>query len=212
MRIAIGTVTSMVVLGVISLTLTSCAYLQRHVIDDCKNRAFIGSNLRAFVSSRFHNPEAVRLGIIPFSSAANLSPEIGRTLAMRIHQEMLPAGDVPLIEIFNRQDWPGKSEEFYSGNFGAISIAREANYDLVMVGMLAPMTRLDELVADIKIIEVDSGTTVYYGRSSFRTGDDDVTSNLDSLWLAQRKPNALVTPMVVDKLARCAVHGMRQVE
>ncbi len=212
MRIAIGPVTSMVVFGVISLTLTSCAYVQRNVVDDCKNRAFIGTNLRSFITSRFHNPEAVRLGIVPFSSAANLSPEIGRTLATRVHQEMLPAGDVAIIEIFNRQDWPGKSEEFYSGNYGAISIAREAQYDLVMVGMLAPMTRLDELTVDLKIIEVESGTTAYYGRSTFNTRQDDVNSALDSLWMSTRKPSALVTPMVVDKLARCAVHGMRAIE
>jgi hypothetical protein len=212
MRITIGSVTSLVVLGVISLTLSSCTYIQRNVVDDCKNRAFIGSNLKAFVTARFHNPEAVRLGIVPFSSAANLAPEIGRTLAMRVHQELLPSGDVPIVEIFNREDWPGKRDEFYSGNFGAISIAREAQYDLVLVGMVAPLTRLDEMTLDLKVIEVESGTTAYYGRSVFRTGDDDVNDGLSSLWLSKREPSALVTPRVVDRLARCAVRGLRQVE
>lgn len=181
-------------------------------MDDCKNRAFIGTNLKEYVSSRFHETNAVRMGIVPFSSAANLSPEVGRTLATRVHQEMLPAGDVPIVEVFNREDWPGKKEEFYSGNFGAISIAREAQYDLVLVGMIAPMTRLDQMTADIKIIEVESGTTVYYGRSSFETNTDDLQSGLDSLWLTKRQPSALVTPLVIDKLARCIVHGTRAID
>jgi len=202
----------MVCLGVISLTLTSCAYLQRAVVDDCKNRAFVGTPLKEFVTSRFHEADAVRLGIVPFSSAANISPEVGRTLAYRVHQEMLPAGDVPIIEVFNREDWPGKKEEFYSGNFGAISIAREAGYDLVLVGMVAPLTRLDSMSADVKIIEVESGTTVYYGRASFSTNSASIDAGLDSIWLTKRQPSALVMPMVIDKLARCIVHGVRKVE
>ena len=202
----------MVVCGVIFLTATSCSYVDKKLLDECKNRAFIGTNVRDYITSRFHSSQAVRLGIIPFSSAANLSPEIGRSIATRVHQELLPTGDFPLVEIFNRQDWPGKSEEFYSGNFGAISIGREAQYDLVMVGMVTPMTRLDELTVDTKVIEVESGTTVYYARSSYLTHRDDVSGALSWIGVSDRQPSALPTPGLIDRIGRCIVRGMRSVE
>ena len=130
-----------VILLTLGVTLHGCTYVTRHYAEPCKSRAYIGTNLTDFITKRFNTHAPVRVGIIPYSTPANLAPgygaetpSFGTQLARRIQQELVATEEIPMLEVFNREDWPGKKDEFYTGNFGAISFARQAGYDVIIVG------------------------------------------------------------------------------
>jgi hypothetical protein len=68
-----------------------------------------------------------------------------------------------------RDDWPGKREEFWTGNFGALAQSREAGYDFVLVGFVDQMKSLDSMTVHSKIIDSDSGVTVWSGSTTVTT-------------------------------------------
>ncbi|MCB0340129.1 MAG: hypothetical protein KDD53_11020, partial [Bdellovibrionales bacterium] len=137
-------------------------------------------DLNEYISKRFPLKAPVRMAVIPFSVPANLSgysdehPSVGSKLAWKIHSLLLTTGRVPIVEVFNRQDWPGKKEEFFVGNFGAISNALEAEYDLVLIGYVEPLSTSHGMTIYSKVIDVDGGITVFYGRIDANTVVDDI--------------------------------------
>ncbi len=153
----------------------------------------------------------VRMAVIPFSIPANLSnqgserPGMGENLARMIHSQLLAHGEVPIVEVFNRKDWPSKKEEFFTGNFGAISISREAGYDLVMVGMIETMHGIDSITAYSKVIEPESGTTLWYGETTVSTRQKEWDRWLDNSWLKNRRPDQLYLDPMANRLAECIV-------
>jgi hypothetical protein len=197
---------------------SGCALVTRHYAEPCKSRAFIGANLEDYISSRFDRGAPVRMAIIPYSTPANLSfagmerSGLGSQIAQRIQSELLPTGIVPIVEVFDRQDWPGKKDEFFSGNFTALRLARDAGYDLVVVGSMPSQKGLDNLTVRTKIIEVDSGITIFYGESSVHTNRPEWNSLQSSVWLDQKTPNQLFIPEMVDELCRCVVRGIKRAD
>src|SRR4051812_36516187 len=119
--------------------LCSCSFLYNRYAESCNSHAYLQRGLYAYINSRYHYNSPVRMAIIPFSVPANISadnserPGLGNELAWKIHAQLLATGQIPIVEVLNRQDWPNKKEEFFTGNFGAIAMAREAGYDLLMV-------------------------------------------------------------------------------
>jgi hypothetical protein len=120
----------------------------------------------------------VRVGIIPFSAPVNIAyagsefPGLGMELTEELQRRLMETGALPIVEILNRQDWPGKKEEFNTGNFHALVMARDAGYDLIIVGSVERVNDLKTLAAMVRLIEVESGTTVYVGRSSVTNAAD----------------------------------------
>lgn len=203
----------------LAVGLTRCTYIQRHYVDPCNSRAYVGNDLAMYLNKRYHSNAPVRVGIIPYSVPANLSPSggpdlpsFGSTLAWKLHQELISSGDIPVVEVFNRQDWPGKKEEFFTGNFGAISLGREAGYDLVMVGYVEPVRSIDSLSSYTKLIDVESGVTVYYGKNTATTYRPEMAGTLDSLWLKSKDPSESYLGNMTESLARCIIHGVRAAE
>ncbi|NDC38842.1 MAG: hypothetical protein EBZ48_12460 [Proteobacteria bacterium] len=197
---------------------TGCAVVARHYAEPCKSRAFIGANLADYISSRFDRKAPVRLAIVPYSVPANLSfanaehPGLGTEMAWRIQSELLPTGLVPIVEVFNRQDWPAKKDEFFSGNFNALQMARDAGYDLVMVGSIQPQRSMDSFTARTKVIEVDSGTTVFYGESTVTTNRPSWEEARASVWLDKVTPNQLYIPDMLHELGRCIVRSVKSAD
>ncbi len=155
------------------------------------------------------------MAVVPFSVPANLAsqssehPGLGNQLAWSVQREFLGTELVPIVEVFNRVDWPGKKDEFFTGNFGAISFAREAGYDLVLVGYVEPLKGMDSLVVHTKIIEVESGLTVSFIRSTTTTNRKLVDRGLDIVSIKDFKPSMLYSNELVDKAAQCVVHGIK---
>ncbi len=193
--------------------LSACNFLSRQLTDQttetCKFRAYVHQPIEDWLNSRYQAKSPVRVAIIPFSVPANFTTEsdertgLDLELATVLQQELLRRGSFPIVEVFNRQSWPGKKEEFFKGNFGAISLAREASYDLVLVGLLEPLRSIDEITAYSKLIEVESGLTLWFGRVSANSARPDLRLAAATLGLTNRRPDLLSSAALSQELAGC---------
>ena len=198
--------------------LSSCAsyfrYAEQLYKDPCKIHAYVRTPVADYLSRRFNSHAPVRVAIIPFSVPANLAsmgnerPGLGNELAWQVHAKLLRSGELPVVEVFNRQDWPGKKEEFFTGNFGALALAREANYDLVLVGYLDDIHDLGEMAVFGKLIEVESGITVWYGKSAVETLDPDFQHQGPWWWADKRRPDKLQRVGLTQDLAACFTRNL----
>jgi hypothetical protein len=156
----------------------------------------------------------VRVGVIPFDVPANLSARsgqmtgLGNQLAWAVHRQLLASEVFPILEVFNREDWPRKKEQFFTGNFGALQLAKEAGYDIIVVGYLEPITRLDTWVVHTKIIEVDSGTTIWYGSSQVYTNRADMHEVSSFVGLTDRRPDIYWNDKLLGTVTECIAHDM----
>ena len=191
------------------LTLGGCSLLEPHLGEGCKSRAYVQVPVADFLKARFDSGAPARVAIIPYSTPANLAGRsyeeegLGFQLATQLHAYLLKRGTFPIVEVLNRKDWPGKKEEFYTGNFGAIAQAREAGNDLVIVGLIGDMHGRESFDAFTKLIEPESGTTIYYGKSTAFTRREDF-NRWDSIWhMGERRTDPSYFGPLLDNLALC---------
>lgn len=207
-----------VALGVILLTplalLSGCLMINRYVGDDCNTRAYVRTDIPGFIDQRFKGGTTARMAVIPFVAQANFTaqnselPGVSDQLAWSVHRELLGYDTLPIIEVFNRQDWPGKKDDFFTGNFGALTLARDAGYDLVLVGYLERIVRLDEWTVHTKIIDVDSGTTLWYGTSRITNNRADLLEVSSVMGMTDRRPDILNVKEMVDRAGLCIAHDI----
>ncbi len=208
-----------------ALALVSCANLRPKSAataasydTDCKNHAYVRLVLRDYISTRFHSQAPVRMAILPFSAPANVSaynterPGLGNELAWSLRSELVRTEASTIVEVLNRYDWPGKKDEFFLGNHDAINVAREAGYDLVLIGFLESMKSLDEAILHTKIIDVASGITVWNGRSRVERSESFWYRTNEWLDVDRRVPSANTMQPLFDSLVRCSVRGITSEE
>ena len=177
--------------------------------DECKTHAYIDNRLPEFITQRYGRKSQARLGIIPLSVPANFAgqgpgrPDWGYDFAVMLDQELLATSEIPVVEVLDRRDWPGKAEEFSAGNFGAIQIARDAGYDLVLVGMLQPLKTNNELSISTKVIETESGITVWYGTTNIISYQEDIHRSAAYINLTTLSPDKVYTPQMASSMAKC---------
>jgi len=199
------------------LLLSGCSAIQManpNNLEQCKTHAYLHTPLDLFISQRFPRNSPVRIGIVPFSSQANIAaysaqdPGLGTELSYHVRNLILQQGIVPIVEMLPREDWPRKYEEFHAGNFGAINMAKKAHYDLVLVGQIEPMHSMETLGVHTKLIEVHQGITVWSGRSEVRTLRHEREKTRPYSWFIDRQPNRVYTRMLTEKLAHCVAKGI----
>lgn len=196
------------------ITFCRCSYIKNNYGEHCNSHAYLQRMLNQHISSRFHRNAPVRMAVIPFTVPANLSAidseraGLGNKLAWQLHAALLSTGEIPIVEVFNREDWPGKREEFFTGNFGALSIAREAAYDLVLVGMLEQQKNLDQITAYTKIMDVDSGITVWYGKTTVTSIRRDLDNWYDTFWLDDKDPAQFYSESTLNKISTCIAQAV----
>jgi len=186
-----------------------CTFTQRHK-EKCNLRAYLNNDLNNYVSSRFDSNAYVRMAIIPFSTPANLSWQnaqnqgLGKELAWKFQSEFLAAGTIPIVEVMPRDDWPGKREEFWTGNFGALAQSREAGYDFVLVGFVDQMKSLDSMTVHSKIIDSDSGVTVWSGSTTVTTKKSQIDrGRFGDIFNSRIQPDQLYLEDMVSLAASC---------
>jgi hypothetical protein len=193
---------------------TSCSVLGRHAGEWCKTHAYVRTDLAGYINQRFIPNQPARIGVIPFEVQANLAsrgsqmPGLGNQLTWAIHRRLLETEVFPIIEVLNREDWPRKREQFFTGNFGALRFAADAGYDMVVVGYLEPLVRLDTWTVHTKLIEVSSGTTLWYGTSTVYTMRPDMLEVSSRLGLTDRRPDILNTNELTEEIAKCIAYDM----
>jgi len=150
------------------------------------------------------------MAIIPFSTPANLSWQnaqnqgLGKELAWKFQSEFLAAGTIPIVEVMPRDDWPGKREEFWTGNFGALAQSREAGYDFVLVGFVDQMKSLDSMTVHSKIIDSDSGVTVWSGSTTVTTKKSQIDrGRFGDIFNSRIQPDQLYLEDMVSLAASC---------
>ena len=201
-------------LALVITSLSGCVVLRERYGEQCKMRAYVQNPLTDYITSRFQRSSPVRLAVIPFSTPANVAAYdnehigLGNELSYMVQAQLLQSGEVPMVEVLNRQDWPGKKEEFFTGNFGAIALAREAGYDLVLVGLVEPLAALNQMRAYGKLIDVENGVTVWYGETSASTNRNEFNQIGSRLGIEDRRPDQLYNGPLSDKLAECFAHNL----
>jgi hypothetical protein len=205
----VSTLTPRIVTLLTVVLLAGCSYLERRYGEECKTRAWVQVPLAAHLTTRFGSEAPVRLAVIPFSVPANVAsmdtnrPGLDNQIAWAVQRVLLGTEVIPIVEVLNRQDWPGKKDEFFTGNFGALQFARDAGYDLVLVGYLEPFTRSDAISAFAKVIEVDSGITLWYGQTSVQTNRDNFNAFIQGMGVSDRDPSRNYLPELIERLASC---------
>jgi|LakMenEpi03Aug12_release.lakeMendotaPanAssembly.Ray.scaffolds.fasta_scaffold688091_1 hypothetical protein len=191
-----------------------CSIIGRNTGEYCKTRAYVRTDIESFITTRFARNSPVRIAIIPFDVPANLAgssnelPGLGNQLAWRVQQELLRTELLPIVEIFNREDWPRKKEEFFTGNFGALERAKDAGYDMVLVGRMDSQTRIDTWTVHTKLIEVESGISLWYGTSTAYTTRPDQWEIPATLGWVDRRPDLIFSEAILEELATCIAHDM----
>ena len=179
----------------------------------CNNRAYLRTPLQEVLARTFQpSPNPPRLAVVPFSAPENVSmrsdefPGVGNRLAWEVQAEILRWGLIGMVEVFHRESWPGKREEFYTGNFGALSRARQAGYDLLLVGDVVSPRNGNEVRIQGKLLTVNDGVTLWYGEIVASTSPDVVQEWWDSIGRSSRTPNMLPANALYSRAARCLVN------
>jgi hypothetical protein len=189
-----------------------CSVLKRSSYEEqCKSRAYLSSTFRNYLGERFKSRSPVRLGVVPFSVPANLAsrsnefPGLGNRLAWDVKNELMTFGELTVVEVLNRQDWPRKKEEFFTGNYGALSMAQQNGYDLIMLGYVDDFHTLSTMTVHTKIIEVSSGITVWNTRNTVSTRRAEYRNMMARYGWDQRRPDLLHTEKITEAMVSCIV-------
>jgi TolB-like protein len=200
------------------LFLNSCSILQSRYGVQCKSHAHINNDPEEYLADRFDKNAQVRLGIFPFKTQENITSSNasrqgwGKELAMKLQGKLLEFGTFPIIEVVNRDTWENYREEFSSGNYRALSMARELGYDLLLVGDAKVLHYPNKVAADVKLIETESGITVWYGNIEADNYRKDLRAAGTAFGLFQRDPSINDMPHLSEKLAKCTAGALMQVQ
>lgn len=192
--------------------MTGCAAVDYpQSLEGCKSRAFINGGLLDYLKTRYHSQPFVRFAIIPFdvqesfALPGNESEHYGRELARRFQAEIQRSGELGIVELFNQDRWPGKREEFFTGNHRSIQLARDAGYDMVILGYLEDLRNDEELPLLTKVIDTSNGVTVWFGRTVAYSRRRPVRELFADARLAQKRPELFAFTERTEKLVRCTV-------
>ncbi|MCB0328762.1 MAG: hypothetical protein KDD70_03840, partial [Bdellovibrionales bacterium] len=85
---------------------------------------------------------------------------------------------------------------------------RDAGYDLVLVGVIENPRSIDEISAFSKLIEVESGITVWNGRSSVSTNRNTRKKTFPSSWWSDNTTSLPQTNLLLEELASCLTNNV----
>ncbi|MFN8388883.1 MAG: hypothetical protein U0136_01175 [Bdellovibrionota bacterium] len=154
------------------------------------------------------------MAVLPFDVPETFAPpgndavNYGRELARKFEMELHSAGTVPIVELFDRDRWPGKREEFFKGNYRAIELARAAGYDLVLVGYLEELRDPTMMTIYTKIIDTQNQVTVWSAQTIVYSDARTIRTGMSKLELVKERPELFHFPERTDEVARCTVDSI----
>jgi len=202
-----------ILLTLVSL-LSSCSFLGAQVGEWCNTRAWISTDLESYVYQHFKGGQQARVGVIPFITQANLTDRydgfrgFGSQLAFEVQQQLLATEVFPIVQMLAQEDWPGRKQEFFSGNYGSLDFAKAAGINFIVIGYVDWPARLDKWVIHSKLIDVQTGTTLWYGTSTVTTNRPDMMEVSSTLGLTDRRPDIINMTEIRNTAAQCIVHDM----
>ncbi len=179
-------------------------------------RAYVNAGLLDYLKTRYDSTNTSRLAIIPFNVPESFAPSgmqsrhFGRDIALNFHQEIVGSGELGIVELFNRDRWPGKRAEFSHGNYQAIESARNAGYDLVLVGYLEDIVNETDLTLLTKLIDTSNGVTLWYGRTVTYSARRPLRRSISeySFGFVRDRPDSFAFQERVAEMARCTVDSI----
>ncbi len=132
----------------------------------------------------------------------------GRRLAKNFQEELLQRGTLSIVELFNRDNWPGKRDDFFSGNYQSIEYARNAGYDFVLIGHMQDIRADDQMVVYTKLIDVSNNVTVWSAKTTVSSTQRSVNEGIDTIVGGVRQPELFPFTEQAAELARCTVEEM----
>lgn len=151
---------------------------------------------------------------MPFDAPAGFSrwgkdePSYGQQLASKFQLEMQKTGELGLVELFNVDNWPGKREEFFTGNFRALELARKAGYEMILVGSLQIPRGESTMVLYTKLIDVQNGVTAWSAQTTLTSSERDINTRMAQLGFGKNKPDEFGFPRRTDAIVQCTVPQM----
>ncbi len=186
-------------------------------IEGCNIRTYIDGGLKDYLSTRNSSAQIPRFAIIPFEVPANFtrpganSERFGHELARMFTRELLRQGDLGIVELFDRENWPGKRAEFFTGNYHAIEIARSAGYDFVIVGYLENIVNESDISVLTRVIDTSNSMTLWYAQSTVSSNERMLRrtySNMTKGFLVRDQPDSFAFPERLNILVSCSVAGI----
>ena len=181
---------------------------------DCKIRAYLDSGVRDFVSTRYRSHLPVRMAILPFivpetfAPVGDVSRNFGRELASKFQMALLGTQEISIVELFDRERWPGRKEEFFAGNYKAIQFARDGGYDLLMIGYMEPPINDKDMVVHTKVIDAVNGVTLWHATTtatSYARQDRKLMSRFE---MVKNRPDLFAFTERTAELVQCTVNDM----
>lgn len=191
---------------------SGCGLVQLPVVtEECKIHTYIEARLEDYLSSQYGTQKVVRMAIMPFDVPETFAPpgndsvHYGRELARKFQAELARTGKVTIVELFNRDRWPGKRAEFFVDNSGAIELARNAGYDLVVVGYMEELKDDSSINLYTKIIDTANRVSLWNAKTEARTNARQARNALARLRLDKDRPELFDFPVKTELLAHCTV-------
>lgn len=179
--------------------------------EECKFRTYANVGVLEFTKARFQPGQGVRLAVIPFDVPATFTRSWdetgtwGRDLAVLFQGEFFRSGEFGIVELFDRDRWPGKRFDFASGNYQAIEAARNAGYDLVLIGQLEELRDDYRLMFHTRLIDTAEGITLWDGITELRSHRRGDREALARLRLVKDRPELFYFNERAEKAASCTV-------
>lgn len=198
------------------LALSGCSIIPTLVpkTEGCNIRTYVNRRLTDQVNSQKYLYKPARLAIIPFDVPASFallgdeSSHYGRQIALKFQEELLRSGELKLVELFNRAAWPGKKEDYFSGNYQAIEYARNSGYDFVLVGYMDDIRDSEEVVIFSKAIDVLSHVTVWSAKTVVYTRDRTIGKILGENRITPQRPDLFPFARSATTAAECTVNAI----
>jgi len=152
--------------------------------------------------------------ILPFVVPENFAqpgadvPNVGRELAVEFAAQFRGAGAIPVVEMYNVDRWPGRREDFATGNYQALQLARNAGFDFLVVGYLEDLKGDDFFNIQVKLIDVSNNITLHHSLLRAYSRDRLWSREFGRSWFVQEHPNNYSFPEIIDESARCGVEAM----
>lgn len=182
---------------------------------DCKVQAHIDQNFADYLKARYPSKQLVRAGIYPFEvpgtfflAGGDQTKNFGLKLAEYFQRKFVEHQSPAIVEIFNRDRWPGKREEFFAGNYEALNMARNAGYDLVIVGFMEDPKDDQTFVIHSKVIDTSNNMTIWYGTATVVAHGREYQKNLARFHLASERPDLFYVQERADMAAQCSVDAI----
>lgn len=177
----------------------------------CKIRTYIDAGVLDYLSGEYDSKSAIRVGIMPFNTPVSFSSsgqDFGRELALKLQQSLLETGDFAIVEFLDVAKWEGKKEEFYAGNYQALRLARNAGFDLLIVGVMEPIVNESDLVVNTKVLDAGGNVTIWYGQTTVSLNNRSLRRRISSIGLSKDRPDLFYFPERTDEFVRCTTDGI----